>query len=568
MEHNEPSKAMARSLRVPILEKLASHDKEAAAKALAALAAGTATAGLLDTAVNKDKGAIGVAMGNPDADKWSLADAGLNFIAGATAPYIGSAAGKAGLVGGAALKTVLTPAVRNQSRGNEILDELKDRIPTDIKLPSSEPAENWVQSVPKSVWLGAGGLGIGALGLLAYNAKRNRELKNEELAQRGEGRIHVTLPTKKPGDVETNIELPVGDLNMSKALRWRIGRDTRRRLNEETSGRTRHRPKKKKKEQEKEASIYSSILSLVDEISMRKYAAAAPAPNTGVPTPPQLGVNPAMRMQQQAATAKSIDASTAANPQIQKAEAAAAQAQQEAAMQASTQQQQAEAARMQQEQAFSQQLAKSEQEKEVLKLQLEKEKAIAELNTAKSKSEADAAAAASKGEGDAVQRMANSRIGRLQKRVGKGLPKSANTTTNSWMPNIGHQQGTTPGLVGGPVLQGPVQEPEDNMVHVRPGAGNRLNNHPGGMTQVYQPGQWRHSYGGLGDSIMEGFVAKHLYDPDRSKSMPMSQTDMVLSPDVMGTIGQLYSANASQMPQFGGGGLMGQMKNLYSQGLI
>lgn len=571
MEHNEPSKAMARSLRVPILEKLAAHDKKAFGKALKAIGAGGATAGLLDLAVNKDKGAIGAyALKDPNADKWAGSDFLLNALAGAAIPAMArryGIGGALGVAGAAAAKTIATPAVRNQARGNEVLDELKDRIPTEIKLPESTPAENWAQSVPKSVWLGAGGLGIGALGLLAYNAKRNRELKKEELAQRGEGRIHVTLPTKKPGDVETNIELPVGDLNMSKALRWRLGRDTRRRLNEETSGRTRHRPQEK--EQEKEASIHSSILSLVNEISMRKYAAAAPAPNTGVPTPPQLGQNPAMRMQQQEATAKSIQPSTDANPQIMQAQQAAAQAEQQAAMQSSEQQQQAAAAQMEQQQAFSQQLAKSEQEKEVLKLQLEKEKAIAELNTAKSKSEADATAAAGKGEGDAVQRMATSRIGRLHKRIGKGLPKSATTVP------LHNQIPPNPGLLGGPVTSGPVEAPLNDIggpvkdiAHVRRNTGNLLNKHPGGATQLYQPGVWRRSYGGMGDSLMEMFASKHLYQPDRSKNTPINSSDAINSPDTMATIARLYGQNARDLPQFGGGGVIGSMKNLYSKGLI
>ena len=55
------------------------------------------------------------------------------------------------------------------------------------------------------------------------------------------GKLRVTLPTKRPGDEETTIELPMDQINLSQTLERTLRRDALRRLRAESGGRTRHR---------------------------------------------------------------------------------------------------------------------------------------------------------------------------------------------------------------------------------------------------------------------------------------------------------------------------------------
>jgi hypothetical protein len=136
------------------------------------------------------------------------------------------------------------------------LDAAADATAKNLSREAAAPLpenKNWAESIPKEVWMGAGGLGLGALGIAAFNGMRNRALKKRELEQAQKGRVKITLPTKQPGDNETQVEMPLEDLNLSKALHGRLGRDTKRRLYEETRERTRRRkPKNPDKPTDKE----------------------------------------------------------------------------------------------------------------------------------------------------------------------------------------------------------------------------------------------------------------------------------------------------------------------------
>ena len=52
------------------------------------------------------------------------------------------------------------------------------------------------------------------------------------------GRIKVTLPTKKPGDMETSLDLPIDQISLSGAQMAKLRRDARRRLRAESEERT------------------------------------------------------------------------------------------------------------------------------------------------------------------------------------------------------------------------------------------------------------------------------------------------------------------------------------------
>ena len=111
----------------------------------------------------------------------------------------------------------------------------------ELKPVAGAPAENWLQTAGKVVadnpWtsalLAAGG--VGALGLALKNQGRSEFNLVQEPAG---GRIRVTLPTKKPGDMETALDMPLDQMPLSGALKAKLRRDALRRLRKETDERT------------------------------------------------------------------------------------------------------------------------------------------------------------------------------------------------------------------------------------------------------------------------------------------------------------------------------------------
>ena len=426
MRHNSPSKALARSLNIEVVEKCANTK----AVALKTLVGALGTTAFFDQAADPQR-TIGSTFQPWQWDKQRSLMGGLNALFGAIGGH--QIASKNVLTGLGAI--ALAPTKDLAMKGIGTLHNVDNAAIEAAKSFAHDraqpPAENPIKSIPKEVWLGAGGLGLGALGLLLYKAKKNNDMEQKRLALDSAGTASVTLPTANPGDIETQIQMPVGNLQLSNTLLQRLGRDTRRRLRTETRARTKHRNEKQPQPVEKSA---ASLVGLVAELT--KYA-LGPAPAGAVPVPPQLGQNPALRMQnQQQATANSITPPPAANPAVMQAEQKAMQAEQAAAQQQGQAQQAATQAQMEMEQRFQQELGKQQQEKEVLQLQLEKAKATADLHkeqakatiamhkeqakmtTAMGKAQSDGAASASDSENTMAGRLIGNRIDRLQRRVG------------------------------------------------------------------------------------------------------------------------------------------------------
>lgn len=103
------------------------------------------------------------------------------------------------------------------------------------------------------------GAGLAGGGILAY--KLLKELKkSRELREKAQGgRVQVTLPTKSPDDRETMLDMPIDEIDLSRAQLSKLQRDARRRLRAETKERTIPR---KFKLQPKEASIKGSNFTL------------------------------------------------------------------------------------------------------------------------------------------------------------------------------------------------------------------------------------------------------------------------------------------------------------------
>lgn len=472
MRHNSPSKALARSLNIEVVEKCANAKTQALGSVLGALG----TTAFFDQAADT-KRPIGSTFQPWKWDKERTLMGGLNALLGAVGGH--QIASKNVLTGLGAIALAPTKDLAMKGVGtlynvDNAATEAAKSFAHDRAQP---PAENPIKSIPKEVWLGAGGLGLGALGILLYKAKQNSDMEQKRLALDSAGTASVTLPTANPGDIETQIQMPVGNLQLSNTLLQRLGRDTRRRLRTETRARTKHRNEKQPQPVEKSA---ASLVGLVDELT--KYALGpAPAPAGAVPVPPQLGQNPALRMQnQQQATANSITPPPAANPAVMQAEQKAMQAEQAAAQQQGQTEQAATQAQMEQEQRFQQELGKQQQEKEVLKLQLETAKATAALQkeqakatsavqkeqakmtAAMGKAQADGAASASDSDNTMAGRLIGNRIDRLQKRVGH--IKSA--VMGSQAEQL-RAAGRTSGTFEGGQLQGPGVIPNEQALAAR-----------------------------------------------------------------------------------------------------
>jgi GNAT superfamily N-acetyltransferase len=570
MAHNQPSKALARSLSIPMIEKLAM-EKEAmgngAKLALSALT-GLGTAGAVDSVTYGDSGVVGKLRGS-DAplDAPAIGDFILNTLAGGAVPYVDSTVGKFMLPLAAQGTTIGFANARNAIRANAIAQD---------QVKATEGVADAMRTkIPPAALIGAGGLGLGALALLAYNAKRKADFRKEELALKGKGRVRITLPTKDPGDNETEVELPFDDLNLSQALRGRLGRDTRRRLYSETKQRTRRIRKPKDPEQptpkeredlelvreeeelDKAATWGNRLQGLVDELGFYK-SALQPVPQQAVPTPPQLGQNPALRMtQQDHAVANSIQPSTDANPQIMEAQQAAMQAEQAGAQQMAQMEQASQQAQMQQQQQFQEAMMKSEQEKEVLKLQLEKEKALQELSDAQGKAQADAG----KGEGTVAQSIISNRLARLGKRVKSAaaptVPPAA--PTNPVPPDT---PGTLDPATGQPIPQPPI--------YLKPQSAQNYNQGADAAGMMPRPIVAFHSYPGgpVGDFARDMLFRRRLTTPDAPEPAQISRSSMLNTPDRMGMITKLmggaYDAYAAHNPQFAPNPFLGHLGHLAS----
>jgi hypothetical protein len=541
MTHNQPSKALARSLSIPMIEKLAMEKEAMSGGARLALAAltGLGTGGAVDAVTYGDSGVIGKLRGSDSPlDTAAVGDFILNTLVGGAAPYVPSDVGKFALPVVAQGTTIGFANARNAMRANEIAKE-------QVKATESV-ADATRHKMSPAAMIGAGGLGLGALALLAYNAKRKADHREKELALQGKGRVRITLPTKDPGDNETEVELPFDDLNLSQALRGRLGRDTRRRLYTETKQRTRRSNKPKNpeaptdKEQEdlellreelaldKAASVSAQLQDLVDELSFYKFAASAPS--SSVPTPPQLGQNPALRMQQQnQAVAASIQPSTEANPQIMEAQQAASQAQQQAQEQLVQLEQTSQQTQMEQQQRFQEQLMQGEQEKEILKLQLEKEKALRDLSNAQSKAKKEIA----DGDTAATRSLVSNRLARLQRRV-----KSAHTAP----PPVDPIPAGTPGTLSAETGQ----KIEPSTRYLRPESAQLYNAHANSLGLIPNQSVARHSYGKIGDTLFDVFLKNRLYTPTMPEARYFNRNSFLNAPDKMAQTMRLLSGSYDQ----------------------
>lgn len=164
----------------------------------------------------------------------------------------------------------VTEGVGTMTAGPLAKDNLLNLLPTTAKLPGAvdavrdaanqaaipapapapptpAPAQSLFpeMSPGSKALLGVGGAAaLGGAGLLAYHIARaaKRYADGEPETERtNQGTLRLTLPTKKPGDRETTVEVPLENLRIPDTIYRKLTRDTKRRLREEVRARTFHR---------------------------------------------------------------------------------------------------------------------------------------------------------------------------------------------------------------------------------------------------------------------------------------------------------------------------------------
>lgn len=249
MPKNVASMELAKTLDIPVDHK--GFDKEAGFKKLlpAILGAGT-TAGGLDY----------MAHGG-DYEHWDPTRVGMGVLntalgAGGGHKIVQGLKGKGNpldIVSGASL-IALAPTKDLAFAGLPAMAKLPgvlDAAQQKLQQPSPKSAPTIFNSGgsggmdPKLLaLLLAGGAGAAGLGLMGVGAI-NRLSSN--VGRQNEGKVRLRLPTKDPNDQETEVEIPLGDVGLSRKLFDTINRDTRRKIRQESKERTWKRDPKSKK---------------------------------------------------------------------------------------------------------------------------------------------------------------------------------------------------------------------------------------------------------------------------------------------------------------------------------
>lgn len=251
---NQPSQALAAALHPPrpLEVKLAS-EKQAGGrlnsilKALGTyVAPAAANTVLWDQAFHPEQ-SVTDSMKPWQWDKQRAIMGGLNALLGATGGHLIAGGGreiaKGNMPGGAAQvgtgigTIVLSPTKDLVVQTLPVMGQTGSLI-KDLQSRTNRPPSPLTNIDPKLL-LGLGGAGVLGLGALGYAGLRTGNAMNRLAEKQRKGTIRVTLPTKAPGDAETQVEMPIEDVQLSENLYRSLGRDTRRRLRGESSERKR-----------------------------------------------------------------------------------------------------------------------------------------------------------------------------------------------------------------------------------------------------------------------------------------------------------------------------------------
>jgi RimJ/RimL family protein N-acetyltransferase len=230
MPSNAPSHALADSLGVPVVHKVA---MSLGAKLLAAVKSPAARN--IGMGLGTGLGFDAMQYGNHGLESYTkditagrvgrllfnsvLGGVGVNRLTRGTGADAAAGATAIGMIPGKDILMGLVPAT--------------DKVAPAIQAITDKTNKGSLD--PKALATIIGGGALAGAGLLGANMLRKALLNNA--SARNGGRVNIKLPTKAPGDAETSVDLPIEEVQLSNPLRQAIGRDTRRRLREESKER-------------------------------------------------------------------------------------------------------------------------------------------------------------------------------------------------------------------------------------------------------------------------------------------------------------------------------------------
>ena len=225
MKHNEPSLALADSLKVPVVKFASEKQANARLKELFKfLGVGGSVAGGLDVLEHGQGKTFDEYKDTPftvDRAIKGLINMGLGGVTALKAlPTVLRA--EAGLA--IPTKEFFFTGSREFPRIAHSLERMSGG------LAGLSPSEKALAA--------AGLLGAGFVGLRGVNALKDIA---KSQTQASKGKIRVALPTKDPTDQETTLELPIEEIDVSDAQFSKLQRDLRKRIRKETSERTERR---------------------------------------------------------------------------------------------------------------------------------------------------------------------------------------------------------------------------------------------------------------------------------------------------------------------------------------
>lgn len=244
--HNKPSLALADALHIPVI-------KSAAIKPLL---------GALIGAVGMDSQTYGRDKSMSDYANTPFTTS--RITNGLFNAALGAAAGNHGLASPKGLAAIASMPAKDVALA---AIPAVPSITSSLKVLADKPQTtgNFVDAMTPGQRLlaaalgGAGMLGAGYMGMKGVGALKSLSKAQEAAAG---GRIRVALPTKDPGDNETVIELPMGDLDMSSTTQGKLQRDLRRRVRKETKERTVHRTLDQLMPPKEASNKYTSIFTI------------------------------------------------------------------------------------------------------------------------------------------------------------------------------------------------------------------------------------------------------------------------------------------------------------------
>jgi hypothetical protein len=225
---NTPSTKLAQSLNVPV-DALTKHANPLL-QVLKRFALPAAAGGVY-TGVTGDMNTYNA------GDPWSrqrVSDAVSNVVLGAT----GGGMMRGGHFGKGLTLALTAPYLKGAAgRVPKMMSAATDRIDAGTDALSAPTTPSGIAPETLMKLLGGGLLlGGGALGIKKIVDEMAARRQLEET--RSGGRVRVTLPTKNPGDGETQIDMPVASAPISNSLQGGLNRDVLRRLRREVASRT------------------------------------------------------------------------------------------------------------------------------------------------------------------------------------------------------------------------------------------------------------------------------------------------------------------------------------------